>query len=155
MEEIQISKDQEKKLLSLVKESSQICIVFFIVGLSGLIPTIISFFGDAGPNYFYSTSFVFFIIGLVFWLQYKEAIKLIEAGDYQTYKAVCKKIGWEYASIDNNEILSKNVTKATKKVAIFGTRKSMQAGDEIGILKVGKEFRAFPLNICEAGYDKN
>jgi len=43
-------------------------------------------------------------------------------------------------------MLSKKVNKPIKRVAILGSAKSMQAGEEIGILHAGKEFWAFPLN---------
>jgi hypothetical protein len=59
---------------------------------------------------------------------------------------VCKKVGWEYASVENNAILSEIIKKPVKKIAVLGSVKTLRAGEEIGILRVGKEFWAFPLN---------
>ena len=145
MEKIQISSVQEQKLLSLFKSRSGIGVPLIILGLSGLIPIGITYFGGSGTNFISSPTFVFFIIGTFFWSQSAEAQKKIKRGEYQAYKAECKKVGWEYASVENNEILSKNVNKAIRKIAILGSRKLIQAGEEIGIIQVGKEFWAFPL----------
>jgi hypothetical protein len=146
MEKIQISKEQEKKLLSLFKSRASLWIVFFIIGLSGLIPIGITFFGDSDTSFYSSSTFVFFMFGIAFWIQSEGAKKKITKGDYQVYKAECKKVGWEYASVENNGILSKNVNNPIKKIQILGSTKSIQAGEEIGILQTSKEFWAFPLN---------
>ena len=152
MEKTEITKEQEKKLVPLIKERSKFGVFFFIIGLTVLVTNTVSYIVAAAPfNVLISlitSSISFFIIGFAYWSHYNKTIKLVEAGDYKTYKTVCRKVGWEYASVDNNEVLSKRVKRSTKRVVILGSRKSMQAGDEIGILKAGKEFMAFPLNIC-------
>ena len=121
-------------------------VVLVFIGLIGFFPTVISLFGDVGLNHYYNSTFIFSIIGILFVSQNGEAVKSIKRGEHQAYKAACKKVGWEYASVENNEILSKKVRKPIKKVAILGSAKSLQAGDDIGILHAGKEFWAFPLS---------
>ena len=112
----------------------------------GIIPIIINLIGNTGINYYYNTTFVLTVFGVLIMGQNGEAVKSINKGDYQAYKTICKKVGWEYATVDNNEILSKKVNKPIKKVVILGPTKSMQAGDSIGIIHARKEFWAFPLN---------
>jgi len=146
MEEIQISKRQEQKLLSLLKNITNLGVGLSIIGLFGLIPIAITFYGNTGTNFISSPTIVFLIIGIMFWSQGREAQKEINNGNYQVYKSECKKVGWEYASVKNNDILSKNPNKDLAKVRILGSRKSIQAGEEIGILHVSKMFSAFSLN---------
>lgn len=145
MENFQISKEQEKELVSHFGARANMGIALIVIGLSGLVPTIITAVGYAAINPYFSFTFVFFIIGIMFMNQGKEAAKNVEKGDYEAFKTVCKKVGWEYATVDNNEVLSKNVKKPTKKVGILGSKKGMNAGDEIGIIKVSKGFWAFPI----------
>ena len=146
MEKIEISEEQEQKLLSHFKSRAGLWIVFMIIGISGLIPIAVSAFGDTGVDYIYSPTFVFFIIGIALWGQSSEAMKKIKNSDYQVYKAECKKVGLlGSASVENNEILSKKVKKPIKGVEIIGSAKLIKAGDEIGILQTGKEFWAFSL----------
>jgi len=146
MEKIQISKEQEQKLLSLFKSRASLWIAFFVIGLSGLIPIGVTFFSNSGTSFYSSPTFVFFILGIVYWNQSEEAKNKIKKGDYQVYKSECKKVGWGYASVENNEILSKKVNKPIKKIEILSSAKSIKASDEMGILQTGKEFWAFPLN---------
>ena len=145
MEKIEISEKQNQMLTSLFKKRSVIGLVLIIIGLLGFIPAVINLFSDAVYNYYYNSTFFFFIIGVLFTSQNREAAKSIAKGEYQAYKTECKKVGVEYATVENNEILSKNVKKNVKKVAILGSAKSLKAGGEIGILHAGKEFWAFPL----------
>jgi len=146
MEKIQISKEQEQNLLSLFKKRVSLGMVFIIIGLIGIIPTIITLFYEASTYYYSSGTFAFTILGILFIGQNDAAAKGIKKGDYQAFKTECKKVGWEYASVNNNELLSKKVTKDIKKVAILGSPKALRAGDEIGILHAGKEFWAFNLS---------
>jgi hypothetical protein len=145
MEKIQISKEQEKKLLSLFKERVNLGMVFIVIGLTGIIPIIITLLNEAG-TYYSSGTILFSFIGLLIIGQCNAAAKGIKKGNYQVYSTDCKKVGWEYATVDNNEILSKKVNKPIKKVAILGSVKAMQVGEQIGILHDGKEFWAFPLS---------
>ena len=146
MEKIEISEEQEQKLLSHFKSRAGLWIVFMIIGLSGLIPIGITAFSGDGVNYLFSPTFVFFIIGIALWGQSSEALKKIKNSDYQVYKAECKKVGvLGSASVENNEILSKKVNKPIKGIEIIGSAKSIKVGDEIGILQTGKEFWAFSL----------
>ena len=117
-----------------------------VIGLIGVIPTVISLISDAGAHYYYNSTFFFSILGILFTSQNREAVKSIKKGEHQAYKAECKRVRGEYAVVENNEILSKKVKKTTKRVAILGSAKSIQAGADIGILYAGKEFWAFPLN---------
>jgi len=146
MEKTMNSKEQEQKLLSLFNSRASHWIVFLIIGLSGLIPIGVTFFGDSGTSFYSSPTFIFFILAIISMDESDKAKKRIKKGDYQIYKTECKKVGWEYASVENNEILSKNVKKTIKKIEIIGSTKSIQAGEEIGILQEGKKFWAFPLN---------
>lgn len=145
MDKIQISKEQEQKLLSLFKKRVSLGMVFIIIGLIGIIPIIITLYSGEG-TYYYSGTMAFSIIGILIIGQCDVAAKGIKKGNYQVYRTDCKKVGWEYASVDNNEILSKKVNKPIKKVAILGSTKAIQAGEQIGILHAGKEFWAFPLS---------
>jgi len=146
MEKITISEKQEQTLLSFYKKRSNIGMALIIIGLIGIIPTVISLVSDTGSGYYYNSTFIFSVIGILLMSQNGEAVKSIKKGTHRTYKTECKKVGWEYASVENNEILSKKVKRNIKKVAILGSAKSMQAGDDIGIIYAGKEFWAFPLN---------
>lgn len=149
MEKIQITKAQEQKLISFIKSRVNIWIVYLIIGVSGLIPVGVSYLGDSGANFISSPTMVFFILGLIFWSNDEEIKKKINAGNYQVYKTECRKIRGEYASVDNNEILSKKLSKPEKYIQILGSAKSIQIGTEIGILQAGKEFLAFSLQLTE------
>jgi len=146
MERIEISDKQEQTLLSLYKKRNSVGIALIIIGLIGIIPTVISFISDAGANYYYNSTFFFSILGILFTSQNREAVKSIKKGEHQAYKTECKKVRGEYASVENNEILSKKIKKPIKRIAILGSAKSMKTGDDIGILYAGKEFWAFPFN---------
>jgi len=145
VEKIQILEAQEQKLLAHLKKRVNIGMTFIAVGLIGVIPTIISFFSDTGTVYHYNSTFIFSILGVLFLGQSHEFVKKIKKGEYQVYKAECKKVGWEHAFVENNDILSKNPKKAIKKLVILGSAKSLKTGEEIGVLQVGKEFMAFSL----------
>ena len=146
MEKIQISKEQEQKLLSLLKNRAIIWRALIIIGLSGLVPIGVTLFSNSGTSFYSSPTFIFFLVGIVFWSQNEEAKKRIKNGDYHIYKTKCKKVGWEYASVENNDTLSKKVKKVLKKIEILGSTKSIKAGEEVGIFQAGKEFWVFPLN---------
>ena len=111
------------------------------------IPIGVSIFSDSSISHYSSPGIVFLILGLMYWGQNSEAQKKVNKGDYQLYKAECKGVSWGYASVDNNEMLSTNPRKPTRKIDILGSAKSIRAGDEIGILKTGKDLWAFPLDI--------
>ena len=147
MENIQISEEKEQKIVSLFKKRQDIWIIFFVIGITGLIPIGISFFGDSTTSFYSSPSFIFFILGIIFWNQSENAIKKISKNEYQAYKAKCKKVNLlGYASIENNEILSKKQNKPLKMIEILGSTKLIKADEEIGIIQVGKEFWAFSLS---------
>ena len=146
MEKITISKPQEQKLLSLFKKRDWGWIAFLIIGVGGLFPIGVTYFSDFATKFYSSPAVIFLILGIVLLCQNEEAKKKIKKRDYQVYKAECKKVHWEYASVENNEILSKKAGKSMKKIAVLGSVKSINVGDEIGILKTGKEFWIFPLN---------
>ena len=146
MEKIQISKEQELNLITDLKKRVSLGMIFIIIGLIGIIPIGITLFNDADTSYYSSGTFAFTIIGIILIGQSDAAAKGIKKGDYQAYKTECKKVGWEFASVKNNDVLSKKVTKEIKKVAILGSTKAIKAGDEIGIIQAGKEFWAFPLS---------
>jgi hypothetical protein len=64
---------------------------------------------------------------------------------YPIHTASVQSFLLEYVSVENNETLSKNANKTIKKITILGSRKTIQTGEEIGILQADKEFWAFPL----------
>ena len=145
MEKIQISEEQKQKLLCLFGRRRNQGMGLIIIGLIGIIPVVASFFMDSDANFRYSSTFVFSIIGIMFLNQGEDAKKKILEKDYQVYKKECKKVGWQYISVENNEILSKNLNKKIKKIEILDSRKLMQAGENVGIIQMGKVFWAFPL----------
>ena len=148
MEKIQISQEKEQKIVSLFKERQIIWIVFFVIGLTGFIPIGISFFGDSATSFYSSPTFIFFILGIIFWSQSENAIKMIKKNEYQAFKGKCIKINsLGYASIENNEILSKKQNKPLKMIEVLGSTKLIKAYEEIGIIKLGKEFWAFSLSV--------
>ncbi|MDR2284528.1 MAG: hypothetical protein LBE37_15025 [Sphingobacterium sp.] len=140
MEKIQISKEQEEKVISYFKKRKDLWVVFFIIGIAGTATMGVT-------SYATSPSFVFIIIGIIFWVQSDNAIKKIGKSEYQVFKTKCKKahtfLG--YTSIENNKIVSKTVKKPLKKIEILGSSKDIQVGGEVGIIQVDKTFWAFPL----------
>ena len=147
MDKLQITEEQEQQLLTSLKKRANLWMVFFVIGIIGFIPIGISFFGDSSPSYFSSPTFVFFILGTVFWSQSESAIKKVKEKDYKVYKAECRKMSvLGSAYVDNNEILSKTVKKAQKGLEVLGSTRSLRAGEEIGILQVDKDFWVFSLN---------
>ena len=147
MEKIQMSEEQKQKLVALFKKRANLLIPFLIIGISGFIPAVITFFGESGTYYYSSPTIVFAILGIVFWSQSTEAIKKINNSDYQAYIAECKKVTtFGSAVVDNNEILSKKVKKPTTKIEILGSAKLLHPGEEIAIIQVGKEFWASAFN---------
>ena len=145
MEKIEISNEQEQKLLSLFKARKSMGLTLIIIGVLGTVSGLISIFLSS-VTWVANPFLLFFILGTIFRGQSIEAQKKIGEGAYEVYKAECKKVGWENASVDNNEVLSKKVKKPMKKIDILGSNKSMKAGDEIGILLVNKTFWVFPLS---------
>ena len=146
MEKIEITKEEEQKIISFFKQRELIWIVFFVIGIMGFIPMGISFFGDSTTSYFSSPTFIFFILGIIFWTQSKSAIKKITMNEYQVYKAKCKKTNWlGYASVENNEILSKKQNKPFKMIEILGNTKQIKEDEFVGIIQVEKEFWVFSL----------
>ena len=145
MEQIQISKEQEQKLLELLKKRRGVWITFLIIGLSGLIPFFFTLVSDGNTIPYFNSTVVFLFIGIAMLSQNDASVKGITKGDYQVYKTECKKAGWEFATVENHEILSKKVKRLTKKITILDSPKAMKAGEQIGILRVGKVFEAFSL----------
>ena len=142
-----MSEEQKQKLIALFKKRADLLIPFLIIGISGFIPAVITFFGESGTYYYSSPTIVFAILGIVFWSQSTEAIKKINNSDYQAYKAECKGVTtFGSALVDNNEILSKKVNKPVKKIEILGSAKLLHPGEEIAIIQVGKEFWASAFN---------
>ena len=148
MENIQLSEEKEQKIISLFKKRQAVWIIFFVIGLMGLIPIGISFFGDSETYFYSSPTFIFFILGIIFWGQSDTAIKKINKNEYQAFKTMCKKVSaLGYVSVENNEIFSKKQNKPLKTVEILESAKLIKADEEIGIIQVGKEFWAFPLSV--------
>ena len=148
MESIQVSKEDEQRIVSLFKKRQAIWVVFFVIGLTGFIPLGISFFGESSTSFYSSPTFIFFILGIIFWSNCENAIKKIKKNEYQTFKTLCKKVNsLGYASIENNEIISKKQNKPLKMIEILGSTKQIKADEEVGIIKVGNEVWAFPLNV--------
>ena len=146
METIQISKEKEQNLISLFKKRQSLWIIFIVIGLAGIIPIGISFFGDSNTSFYSSPSFFLFILGIIFWSQCENAIKKIKKNEYQAFKTTCKKVNsFGYASVENNEIISKRQNKALKMVEVLGSAKLIKADEEIGIVKVDKDFWVFSL----------
>ena len=147
MEKIQITEEQTKKLIAYFKQRASVWVVFFIIGIVGLIPIGVTYFGDSGPVYYSSPCIVFLSLGIVFWAQSNEVIKQIGKNELQVYKTECRKItAFGSARVANNEILSKTVKKPDKSIEIVGSAKLLKAGEKVGILHAGKEFFAFPLD---------
>ena len=147
MENIQNSKEIAQKIVSLFKERQNIWIIFFIIGITGFIPLGISFFGSSSTAFYGSPTFIFFILGIIYWSQSMNSIKKINNNEYQVFKAKCQKVGaLGYASVDNNEILSKKQNKPLKAIEILGSAKNIKVNDEIGIIQIDKEFWVFPLS---------
>ena len=86
MEKISISVEQENKLLSFLSDKASISIVFFIIGMSGVVQTGVTYFGDFSTNYYSSSTFIFFVIGLGYWCQVYDAKNKIKKGNYQVYR---------------------------------------------------------------------
>lgn len=147
MEKLEISEKQEQSIKSHLLEKRKLGIVFMIIGIVGIVPVGVHLFGGADAGMFSSPTFIFFIIGLVFYSQYEESIKGINNKDYQAYTAICKKVSSiGNLSVDNNEILSKVVRTPLKRIDFLGSHKLYQVGDKIGILQVKKTFWAFALD---------
>ena len=146
MEIIQITEEQEEKLITLFTKLKSLWIIFFIIGLVGFIPVGFNFFIDSPISFYTSPTFAFVILGIMFMGKGEDSIKKIKKKEYQVFKAKCqnKKL-FEYALVENNEILSKKVRKSLKWISILGSPKSIQIGDDVGILKVDKDFWAFSL----------
>ncbi|MCL1987006.1 MAG: hypothetical protein FWG64_03420 [Firmicutes bacterium] len=96
---------------------------------------------------------IFAIIGImvfgaiVVWQAYT-AQKSVKSGNYECFKTKCEKTNklLESCYVANNEILPGN--KPLKRLDFAGTSgslKSINVGDEIGVLRVGKDFWAFSL----------
>ena len=117
MDEIKITEEQKQDVLKKFKERSNLWLVFFIIGLSGFIPVGIGLFGNSDIAMFSSPTFIFFIIGIIFWTQSEGVIKKIKNDDYIVYKTICiKKSSLGTVSVDNNDVLSKNVKKPLKSI---------------------------------------
>jgi len=147
METIQIPEAQKQKLLALLKKREDLGIVFFIIGIVGIIPIGITFFGDSATSFYSSPTLVFFILGIVYWSESESAMKKIHKNDYRVFKTMCKKVSsFGQASVENNEILSGNIKKPLKWLEVLDSAKSIKVGEEIGILQVGNDFWVFSLN---------
>ena len=146
MEKYEISAEQELNIKKHLKDKRKLGIVFMIIGLVGLIPVGVHLFTD-NAGLFSSPTFIFFILGIIFYGQYEESIKGLNNKDYQAYTAICSKVsGIGNLSVDNNEILSKVVRKEFKRIDFLGSHKLYQVGDKVGILQVKKTFWAFALD---------
>ena len=145
MTKIEISEDQEQNLLSLFKKDrTNTGMAFITIGLVGFITTISSALFTEMQPYSFPTVF-FFVVGILFLHQGYEAKKRIKTKEYQAYKTECKKVGWEYVSVDNNDILSSNIKKPIKKLSFIGSKKELKTGEEIGIIQFDKVFYVFSL----------
>ena len=87
--------------------------------------------------------FVAVIVGRAYTAQ-----KAVKSGDYECFKTKCEKTSraLESCYVANNEILPGN--KPLKRLDFAGADKSLKAvnvGDEIGVVRAGKEFWAFSL----------
>ena len=111
-------------------------------------PTGFAFFGNSTTSFFSNTTFIFFIYGIIVWIQNAYAIKKINNNEYQVFKTICKKVSsfGANALVQNNEILSKQVKRPLKMIWLLESARSIRADEEIGILQVNKEFRVFSLN---------
>ena len=155
MEKITISNEKSEELIIGFKKMKNVGLGFIILGIIGVIPVIsiiLGAFGDFGnnmnPAYYPPFTAGFVAIGIIFMGQAENATKKIKNNDFQVYKTKCmrKKFFNEYAVVENNEILSGKVSKPIKSITIIGSHKSINDGDEIGILHVDKKtFYAFSL----------
>jgi len=146
MEELQIHKEKEKNLIELFVKRGSMWIPLFLIGLISVVPAIIASFTvftiSSSPS-----AVVFYAIGIAFWAQSREAAKKVENGDYKAYTVKCRKVSplFGYVWVENNEVLSKKVKKPKKRLEFIGAAKSFQVDEEIGIIRIGKDFWAFSL----------
>ena len=147
MEKIQLSEEQEQHLLMQLKKNRDVWLVIMIIGIAGFFSIMVTTAMGETEFYYSSPTWVFFVLGIIFTGQREAAMKKIKAKDYLVYKAECKKVSkLGTASVDNNDILSKSIKKPLKSLEILGSTKSIQVGDEIGILQVEKDFLSFSLD---------
>ena len=147
MEKYELTEEQEQSIKKHLIEKRKIGIVFMIIGIVGLIPVGVHLFGGADTGVFSSPTFIFFILGIIFYSQYEESIKGLNNKEYQAYTAICKKVSSiGYLSVDNNETLSKVVRNPLKRIDFLGSHKLYQVGYKVGILQVKKTFWALSLN---------
>jgi len=147
MEKIQISGEQEQSLLGFLNKRKSIWFFFILGGIAGSLPIVITFFGDSATSFSTSPFLALFVLGILFTRQSEGAIKKIKENNYQIFTTKCVKVNaLGYAVVENNEILSISVKKTTKSIEILCPSKSIQAGEEIGILQADKNFWAFSLN---------
>ena len=152
MEKITISEEKGNELLAGFKKMKNVGFAFILLSLLWIIPIIsilLGAFGDNVSSALYPPyTMGFTAIGIIFMSQAENATKKIKNNDFQVYKTKCirKKFFNEYAIVENNEILSKKVSKPTKWVGIIGSHKSINEGDNVGIIQIDKKtFYAFSL----------
>ena len=155
MEKTTISEEKRNDLIIGFKKMRDIGLGFIILGIIGVIPIIsiiVGLFGNVNnlnPAFYPPYTAGFVAIGIIFMGQAENATKKIKNNDYQVYKTKCvrKKFFNEYAVVENNEVLSNKVSKPVKSLTIIGSHKSINDGNEIGILHVDKKtFYAFALD---------
>ena len=153
MEKITIANGKSDELITGFKKMKSVGFAFLILGLTWIIPMILFISGAFGDNvsstYYAPYTAGFAGVGIIFISLGENGIKKLKNNDFQAYKTKCirKKFFNEYAVVENNEILSKKVSKPTKALTIIGSHKSINEDDEVGILHVDKKtFYAFALD---------
>jgi len=87
--------------------------------------------------------FVLIVVQMVnsYWIICK-----VEGNDFQIFRAKCLGVKPLLSSIlVESGAFYENLSKPTKELAVLGRYKSVQVGKEVGIVKVGEQVFAFPL----------
>ena len=146
MEKIQVSNEKLIPLFKKLKSNGIALICVWIGATIALIGTgLFVNFALASPI----AAFIgFMFMGFININYANVAMKKLESNELEVYKTKCiKKRLLEYAVVENNEILSRKVKRPLKWVPLLVPMKSINVGDEIGIVKVDKKvFYAFSLN---------
>jgi len=74
-------------------------------------------------------------------------ISKVEGNDFQLFKVECRKLEplWSSILVENSGAFSENLTKPTKRLWVVGRYKSVRVGEEVGVVKVGKQVFAVAL----------
>ena len=153
MEKIQINEDMKSKLIASFKKMKRVGIAFVVIGILGFTPlmaSIISGFIADNTGFIFtgSPTIGFLGIGIIYISQAEAAAKKIGKDEFQVFTTKCvRRRLYDYAVVQNNEILSPKMTRPLKWVLIASSARSIKPEDEIGIVQVDrKTFYAFALN---------